>query len=207
MGDNSSAWWSNFNKENRCSAEPSPGIFLPACAAKNAVRPAISLRWANKTGSYVVPVPRSILNQFLFPAPRPSYNWASFPGELVCLVGRQGNIVPCTIMPGFGVSTEAARETGELDQASVLVIYCHANGEDIGVLNEAGHWLSDTLGVHVLIPEYPGYGVAPGRYPPNLIPRASRSRQCSRAGPWQYPLMPLCRHTQNEVALWGDPSV
>eukprot|EP00961_Rhodomonas_salina_P162738 2192179-Rhodomonas_salina.1 len=32
----------------------------------------------------------------------------------------------------------------------------------IGVLYEAGHWLCDTLGVHVLIPEYPGYGIAPG---------------------------------------------
>ena len=41
------------------------------------------------------------------------------------------------------------------------MIYCHANGEDVGVLYEAGHWLCDTLGVHVLIPEYPGYGVAP----------------------------------------------
>ena len=44
------------------------------------------------------------------------------------------------------------------DPASSLVIYCHANGEDVGVLYEAGHWLCDTLGVHVLIPEYPGNG-------------------------------------------------
>jgi hypothetical protein len=36
-----------------------------------------------------------------------------------------------------------------------LVIYCHANGEDVGVLYEAGHWLCDTLGVHVLIPVPP----------------------------------------------------
>ncbi|KAJ1495936.1 Alpha/Beta hydrolase protein, partial [Baffinella frigidus] len=105
----------------------------------------------------------SILNQFLFPAPPPSYSWSSFPGELVCIVGRQGNVVPCTIMPGFGVSNDKSKQDGQLDPASVLVIYCHANGEDIGVLNEAGHWLSDTLGVHVLIPEYPGYGMAPGR--------------------------------------------
>lgn len=109
----------------------------------------------------------SILNQFLFPAPPPSYSWSSFPGELVCIVGRQGNVVPCTIMPGFGVSNDKSKQDGQLDPASVLVIYCHANGEDIGVLNEAGHWLSDTLGVHVLIPEYPGYGMAPGRYHPS----------------------------------------
>ena len=44
------------------------------------------------------------------------------------------------------------------EPATCLVIYCHANGEDLGVLNEAGHWILDTLGVHMLIPEYPGYG-------------------------------------------------
>jgi hypothetical protein len=86
----------------------------------------------------------SILNQFLFPAPRSSYTWDSFPvraddehpvkvssdsdvhaykvserpavtvaehgmqqGELVCVVGREGNIVPCTLMPGakIGIQT------------------------------------------------------------------------------------------------------
>ena len=31
----------------------------------------------------------------------------------------------------------------------------------MGLLNEAGHWLCDTLGVHVMIPEYPGYGLTP----------------------------------------------
>ena len=45
------------------------------------------------------------------------------------------------------------------EPATCLVIYCHANGEDLGVLNEAGHWILDTLGVHMLIPEYPGYGM------------------------------------------------
>lgn len=107
----------------------------------------------------------SILNQFLFPAPKTSYSWASFPGELVCVVGREGNTVPCTLMPG--VKTAQQKGTGQQYEyreqpATCLVIYCHANGEDLGVLNEAGHWLCDTLGVHMLIPEYPGYGMAPG---------------------------------------------
>mmetsp|Transcript_517 Transcript_517/g.1116 ORF Transcript_517/g.1116 Transcript_517/m.1116 type:complete len:479 (-) Transcript_517:346-1782(-) len=106
----------------------------------------------------------SILNRFLFPAPKPSYTWSSFEGELMCLVGTEGNIVPCTVMPGMCSRTHIDPRRPFLfdDPASALVIYCHANGEDIGVLYEAGHWLCDTLGVHVLIPEYPGYGIAPG---------------------------------------------
>ena len=54
----------------------------------------------------------SILNQFLFPAPRTSYSWASFPGELVCVVGREGNTVPCTLMPGV----KTAQQTGSEQQ-------------------------------------------------------------------------------------------
>eukprot|EP00802_Teleaulax_amphioxeia_P006468 Tamp_06472.p1 GENE.Tamp_06472~~Tamp_06472.p1 ORF type:complete len:319 (-),score=24.35 Tamp_06472:1655-2611(-) len=108
----------------------------------------------------------SILNQFLFPAPKSSYSWASFPGELVCVVGRKGNIVPCTLMPGVKTAAPAKGKDVPYEYreqpATCLVIYCHANGEDLGVLNEAGHWLCDTLGVHMLIPEYPGYGMAPG---------------------------------------------
>ena len=85
-------------------------------------------------------------------------------------------------MPGFGVSNDKSKDDGQLDPASVLVIYCHANGEDIGVLNEAGHWLSDTLGVHVLIPEYPGYGMAPGRYPPSATESKNVLRPFLHAG-------------------------
>jgi hypothetical protein len=53
--------------------------------------------------------------------------------------------------------------------ATCLAIYCHANGEDLGVLNDAGHWLCDTLGVHMLIPEYPGYGLSPCYVPLTLM--------------------------------------
>lgn len=82
-------------------------------------------------------------------------------GELVCVVGREGNIVPCTLMPGVKTAPPGGSKPYEYREqpATCLVIYCHANGEDLGVLNEAGHWLCDTLGVHMLIPEYPGYGV------------------------------------------------
>uniref|UniRef100_A0A7S0E134 Serine aminopeptidase S33 domain-containing protein n=1 Tax=Hanusia phi TaxID=3032 RepID=A0A7S0E134_9CRYP len=101
----------------------------------------------------------SILNQFLFPAPKSSYTWASFRGKIICVVGREANFVPCMLIPG-----ESTKSTAEKKQhASCLAIYCHANGEDIGILHEAGKWISDHLGVHVMIPEYPGYGMAPGQ--------------------------------------------
>ncbi|KAJ1484090.1 Alpha/Beta hydrolase protein, partial [Baffinella frigidus] len=96
----------------------------------------------------------SIINRFLFPAPHSSYTWSSFEGELLAIVGRTGNIVPCTVMPGM----------------------CARQGEDVGLLNEAGHWLCDTLGVHVMLPEYPGYGVAPGV--PNEVSINENIRAC-----------------------------
>jgi hypothetical protein len=105
----------------------------------------------------------SILNKFLFPAPNSSYTWSSFEGELLAIVGRSGNLVPCTVMPGMCSRHLKPGEDVSFDNpATKILIYCHANGEDVGLLNEAGHWLCDTLGVHVMIPEYPGYGVAPG---------------------------------------------
>eukprot|EP00960_Hanusia_phi_P005303 153835-Hanusia_phi.AAC.3 len=111
------------------------------------------------TFGHVRDASRSILNQFLFPAPKSSYTWASFRGKIICVVGREANFVPCMLIPG-----ESTKSTAEKKQhASCLAIYCHANGEDIGILHEAGKWISDHLGVHVMIPEYPGYGMAPGR--------------------------------------------
>eukprot|EP00961_Rhodomonas_salina_P262654 3549236-Rhodomonas_salina.1 len=56
-----------------------------------------------KLGNLIADIPApvaligSILNRFLFPAPKSSYTWTSFPGELICIVGREGNIVPCTV--------------------------------------------------------------------------------------------------------------
>ena len=44
-----------------------------------------------------------------------------------------------------------------------LLIYCHANGEDIGALQEVAYWMVAVMGAHVLMPEYPGYGMASGQ--------------------------------------------
>lgn len=40
-----------------------------------------------------------------------------------------------------------------------LVLYCHRNAEDLGTCKRFCEALRDTLKVHVLVPEYPGYGI------------------------------------------------
>jgi hypothetical protein len=52
------------------------------------------------------------LNRFLFPAPPKSYDWGTYPGELLCVVGREGDIVPCLLLPG--VSNHTSVGTGLL---------------------------------------------------------------------------------------------
>ncbi|EKX47008.1 hypothetical protein GUITHDRAFT_107353 [Guillardia theta CCMP2712] len=63
------------------------------------------------------------------------------------------------LIPGESLASTSEKK----EHASCLAIYCHANGEDVGILHEAGKWISDHLGVHFIIPEYPGYGMAPGQ--------------------------------------------
>ena len=56
-----------------------------------------------------------------------------------------------------------------------LVIYCHANGEDLGSLQEVAEWIVAVMGTHVLIPEYPGYGMALGEANEVSVMRAVRA--------------------------------
>eukprot|EP00283_Hemiselmis_rufescens_P006553 CAMPEP_0173429292 /NCGR_PEP_ID=MMETSP1357-20121228/8042_1 /TAXON_ID=77926 /ORGANISM="Hemiselmis rufescens, Strain PCC563" /LENGTH=349 /DNA_ID=CAMNT_0014393449 /DNA_START=73 /DNA_END=1119 /DNA_ORIENTATION=+ len=102
----------------------------------------------------------SILNRFLFPPPKASYTWSNFHGELVAVCTESGeSVFPCLLMPGV----RKAQDSDEDEAATAVFIYCHANGEDVGLCYEAGHWLCENLGVHVVIPEYPSYGPSPGR--------------------------------------------
>jgi len=55
--------------------------------------------------------------------------------------------------------------------ARYLVLYLHSNGEDIGLCYPFGCGLRMMLEVHVLLIEYPGYGICPG--------------QCSEETLWQ----------------------
>jgi len=46
--------------------------------------------------------------------------------------------------------------------ARYLVLYLHSNGEDIGLCYQFAQGLRMILEVHVLLVEYPGYGISPG---------------------------------------------
>lgn len=46
--------------------------------------------------------------------------------------------------------------------ARYLILYLHSNGEDIGLAYSFGYGLRMVLEVHVLLLEYPGYGISPG---------------------------------------------
>jgi len=117
----------------------------------------------------------SLVSMFVFPAPQPSYTMHSFPNELVW--------IPCGPLdgrpPDKGVIDDGKNQTGDSVPAIILrspaarflIIYFHSNGEDIGLAYPFGCGLRMVLEVHVLLVEYPGYGICPG--------------QCSEDGLWQ----------------------
>ncbi|CAK0883335.1 unnamed protein product, partial [Prorocentrum cordatum] len=46
--------------------------------------------------------------------------------------------------------------------ARYLLLYFHSNGEDVGWCYQFGCDVRSSLEVHVLLVEYPGYGISPG---------------------------------------------
>mmetsp|Transcript_43902 Transcript_43902/g.107277 ORF Transcript_43902/g.107277 Transcript_43902/m.107277 type:complete len:340 (+) Transcript_43902:353-1372(+) len=103
-----------------------------------------------------------LINSFLLPAPSVSYKWSSFAqDELICLqtrVREEVFEVPCLLVRG-----DMSGGTDPTSPAEIVVIYCHANSEDLGTIHPVAKWLARMLKAHVLVPEYPGYGLAKGR--------------------------------------------
>jgi len=97
----------------------------------------------------------SLISQFVFPVPRPTYSMHSFPDELLWIpwdmdysTCRTGNCLPAILL--------------RCPNARFLVLYFHSNGEDIGSCYPFGSGLRSALEVHVMLVEYPGYGICPG---------------------------------------------
>jgi len=119
-----------------------------------------------------------IINDFLFPGSSAnSYSWNSFkPQELICIRSDEDEnvVVPCLLIKGkaprkahptrrdMEEETEESIAQAESDPSSTIMIYCHANSEDLGSIYACAQWISHMLGVHVLVPEYPGYGLCQG---------------------------------------------
>ena len=86
------------------------------------------------------------LNSLIFPAPAASYDSNTFPGELLWIprTGRRPH--PCIFLQ-------------HLLGSSKLLLFFHGNAEDIGLAYDLCTQLRYHLKVHVLIVEYPGYGL------------------------------------------------
>lgn len=59
--------------------------------------------------------------------------------------------------------------------ARYLVFYLHSNGEDIGLCYQFAQGLRMVLEVHVLLVEYPGYGICPGQSSEETLFQASKT--------------------------------
>lgn len=86
------------------------------------------------------------LNSLVFPAPTASYDVHTFPGELIWIPRADRPAHPCIFMQ-------------HLLGSSKLLLYFHGNAEDIGLAYDLCSQLRYHLKVHVLIVEYPGYGL------------------------------------------------
>jgi len=96
-------------------------------------------------------------SKLLYPVPSPSYTVDSFPGELLWIprsLDYSSSDDKSDCVPGIFVSCPNAR---------YLVVYFHSNGEDAGLAYPFAAGLKRILEVHVLIIEYPGYGLCPGK--------------------------------------------
>lgn len=93
------------------------------------------------------------LNSVIFPAPISSYDLETYPGLLVWiphLLKPDSPPVPCLFLQQ------------SLGSSKVLV-YFHGNAEDAGTSYDLCTTLRHRLNIHVLIVEYPGYGLHPGK--------------------------------------------
>mmetsp|Transcript_28286 Transcript_28286/g.61766 ORF Transcript_28286/g.61766 Transcript_28286/m.61766 type:complete len:518 (+) Transcript_28286:160-1713(+) len=91
----------------------------------------------------------NLVERLIFPAPAASYTIDSFPDELILIPREDGLQVPCLFLP--------------FKHARFLVIYFHANAEDLGLSYPFITIIRDLFQVNVLAVEYPGYGICPGR--------------------------------------------
>ena len=115
----------------------------------------------------------SLLNP---PAPC-SAGWDTFKqDELICLSagGPDNLVIPCLLLRGRNPRPSKGGDDDDtkFSPSSTLLIYCHANSEDLGSIYPCAQWLCQMMGVHVLVPEYPGYGLCHGNPCEDTVNRA-----------------------------------
>mmetsp|Transcript_113505 Transcript_113505/g.321169 ORF Transcript_113505/g.321169 Transcript_113505/m.321169 type:complete len:308 (-) Transcript_113505:138-1061(-) len=108
-------------------------------------------------------VDNGLVDKLLFPAPSPSYEEWSFKEELLW--------VPLAQYGGSSGNDGDPAAKGQSDDysfpcrlfqnpaAGYLVLYFQRNAEDLGKCKLFCNKLKEAVGVHVLVVEYPGYGI------------------------------------------------
>lgn len=91
----------------------------------------------------------NLAERVIFPAPTPTYTKESFPNELILIPRSDGEKVPCLLLP--------------FKHARFILVYFHANAEDLGSSHHFCSALREVFQVHVLAVEYPGYGICRGK--------------------------------------------
>jgi len=107
------------------------------------------------------------MNKILFPAPHPTYDSQSFPGELLWIPG------PSQKKRTGGTSSEVVGSADSIPclfkaykSSMTYIIYCHGNACDIGDMNyELGKY-QEAFEANVLAMEYEGYGIHVGQASP-----------------------------------------
>ena len=103
-----------------------------------------------------------IVNDLLFPCPPPSYT--SSMHHLIWLPERPGGK---HVIPALLLKASRGRTSG-----TGVVVFFHGNGEDIGLAaGEASAYQG--IGYHVLVVEYPGYGLYDGKPTPSGLHRVA----------------------------------
>ena len=88
------------------------------------------------------------MNKLIFPSPVSSYSKDQLFGDLVYIPRKtDATNIPCLWLPHLNGGS------------SKLMIYFHANAEDVGLCYEMLDHIRSTVRINILAPEYPGYGV------------------------------------------------
>ncbi|CAE7252898.1 aho-3 [Symbiodinium sp. KB8] len=92
-----------------------------------------------------------IVDKITFPSPQSSYSLTSHPELFFVPRGKSST------HPGVPCMLYAVRQG-----APVLLVHAHSNGCDIGDMRQTLHSISESLKVHVMSFEFPGYGLHMG---------------------------------------------
>ena len=92
------------------------------------------------------------LNSIIFPSPTPSYDLSTFPDELIWVPSLDNSKpkIPCLLLKSIQGSKK-------------ILLFFHGNAEDIGLAYEMTDLIRTVLQLHVLVVEYPGYGLYAGK--------------------------------------------